>query len=192
MGKSKTILARKDILVSEVSGKVEAQESVLAGSDIKITWIGPNNSSDYITIVPKGADKKAYFNYKGTSYGSPLKLKAPDTPGNYEIRYVLNQSKKVLSRTSIKVTKVIAQLNAPATVKAGAKFQVTWQEPNYGSDYITIVPAGAKDSEYLDYSYTSKGSPATLKAPVKPGKYEIRYTLNQSRTALARTSIIIN
>lgn len=67
MGKSKTVLARKDILVSEISGKVEAQESVLAGSDIQITWIGPNNSSDYITIVPKGADEKAYFNYKGTS-----------------------------------------------------------------------------------------------------------------------------
>ena len=192
MGNSKTVLARKDILVSEVSGKVEAKESVFAGSDIQITWVGPNNSSDYITIVPKGTDEKTYFNYTYTSYGSPLKLKAPDTPGDYEIRYVLNQSKKVLTRTAIKVTKVTAQVNAPATVKAGAKFQVTWQGPNYGGDYVTIVPAGAKDSEYLDYSYTSKGSPATLKAPVKPGKYEVRYILNQSRTALARTSIIIN
>ena len=84
-----------------------------------------------------------------------------------------------------------AQVDAPATVKAGTKFQVTWQGPNYRSDYITIVPAGAKDSDYLNYSYTSKGSPATLKAPAKPGKYEVRYILNQSRTALARTSIVI-
>ena len=192
MGKSNTMLARKDFSVSEVSAKIEAKESVLAGSDIQITWIGPNNKSDYITIVPKGTDEKTFFTYKYTSYGSPLKLKAPDTPGDYEIRYILNQSKKVLTRTSIKVTKVSAQVDAPATVKAGAKFQVNWQGPNYQSDYITIVPAGAKDSVYLSYFYTSKGSPATLKAPVTPGKYEVRYILNQSRTALARTSIIIN
>ncbi len=192
MGTSRKVLARKDILVSEVSGKVEAKEAVLAGSDIQVTWIGPNNSGDYITIVPKGTDEKTYFNYTYTSYGSPLKLKAPDTSGDYEIRYILNQSKRVLARIAIKLTKASAQVNAPAIVKAGAKFQVNWQGPNYGSDYITIVPAGAKDSEYLSYAYTSQGNPATLKAPGKPGKYEIRYILNQSRTALARTSIIIN
>lgn len=192
MGTSKKVLARKNITVSEVTGKVEAKEAVPAGSDIQITWIGPNNSSDYITIVPKGADEKTYLNYTYTSYGSPLKLKAPDTPGDFEIRYVLNQSKKVLARTAIKVTQVGAQVIAPATVKAGTMFQVDWQGPNYQSDYITIVPAGAKDSEYLNYSYTSRGTPATLKAPVKPGNYEIRYILNQSRTALARASIIIN
>jgi len=191
MGKSRRVLARKDILVSEVSGKLEANETVPAGSDIQIIWIGPNNKSDYITIVPKGADEKAYFNYRYTSYGSPLKLKAPDKPGDYEIRYILNQSRTVLTKTPIKVTKVSAKVNAPATVKAEAAFKVNWQGPNYSSDYITIVPAGAKDSEYLSYAYTSRGSPVTLKAPVKPGKYEVRYILNQSRTALVRTSIII-
>jgi len=189
MGKSRKVLARRDILVSEVSGKVEAQESVFAGSDIQITWIGPNNSSDYITIVPKGTDEKTYFNYTYTSQGSPLKLKAPDKPGEYELRYVLNQSKKVLARTAIKVTKVSAKVNAPATVKAGTKFQVEWQGPNYPSDYITIVPEGAKEGEYLSYHYTSKGSPATLKAPVKPGEYELWYVLNQSKKVLARTAI---
>jgi len=191
MGQSRTVLARKDILVSKVSAKVEAKKAVPAGSDIQIIWIGPNNKSDYITIVPKGADEKAYFNYRHTSYGSPLKLKAPDKPGDYEIRYILNQSRTVLTKTDIKVTKVDAKVNAPATVKAGAAFKVTWQGPNYKSDYITIVPAGAKDSEYLSYAYTSRGSPASLKAPAKPGKYEVRYILNQSRTALVRTSIII-
>ncbi len=191
MGQSKRVLARKDILVSKVSAKVEAKEIVPAGSIIQVTWIGPNNRSDYITIVPKDADEKAYSNYKHTSYGSPLKLKAPDTPGDYEIRYILNQSRTILAKTVIKVTKVEAHVTAPATVKARAAFQVNWQGPNYQSDYITIVPAGAKDSEYQSYAYTSKGSPASLKAPAKPGKYEVRYILNQSRTALARTSIII-
>ena len=84
-----------------------------------------------------------------------------------------------------------AKVNAPATVKTGAAFKVNWQGPNYTNDYITIVPAGAKDSDYLSYSYTSNGSPATLKAPAKPGNYEIRYILNQSRTALARTFVVV-
>jgi len=191
MGQSRTVLARKDILVSKVSAKVEAKEAVPAGSNIQITWIGPNNKSDYITIVPKSANEKAYLNYTYTSSGSPLNLKAPDKPGDYEIRYILNQSRTILTKTDIKVTKVGAKVNAPATVKAGSAFKVNWQGPNYKSDYITIVPAGVKDSEYLSYAYTSKGSPASLKAPTKPGKYEVRYILNQSRTALARTVVTI-
>jgi Ca-activated chloride channel family protein len=192
MGKSRKVIARRDILVSEVSGKVEAKEAVPAGSYIQVIWTGPNNYGDYITIVPKGTAEKIFFNYTYAAKGSPLKLKAPDTPGDFEIRYVLNQSKRVLARTAIKLTKVTAQVNAPDTVKAGAEFQVTWQGPNYISDFVTIVPAGAKEKAYKNYFYTSKGSPATLKAPAKTGKYEVRYLLNQSRTVLARTSITVN
>ncbi|MCP4372887.1 MAG: VWA domain-containing protein [Deltaproteobacteria bacterium] len=191
MGQSRKVLARRDVSVSQVSAKVEAKKTVPAGSDIQVKWIGPNNKSDYITIVPKGADEKAYFNYTYTANGSPLKLKAPDKSGDYEIRYILNQSRTVLTKTDIKVAKVSAKVDAPATVKTGSSFKVNWQGPNYKGDYITIVLSGAKDSEYLSYANTTGGNSVTLKAPDKPGKYEVRYILNQSRTAIARTSVIV-
>ena len=159
---------------------------------IEVTWTGPNNKSDYITIVPKGTDEKTFFNYTYTSSGNPLKLKAPDKPGDYEIRYILNQSRTVLTKTSIKLAEVKAQVSAPASIKAGANFTVNWQGPNYKGDYITIVAKGAKDNTYLSYAYTSQGNPAKLKAPDKPGKYEVRYIVSQSRTALTRVSIVIS
>ena len=84
-----------------------------------------------------------------------------------------------------------AKVEAPASVATGADFKVIWQGPNYPRDYITIVPAGASDKEYMSYAYTSKGSPATIKAPDKPGEYEVRYILDQSRSALARVSVVV-
>ena len=129
--------------------------------------------------------------YSYTSSGSPSTLKAPDKPGDYELRYVLGQSKAILARTNVTLTPVSAKVEAPSSVAAGAKFNVTWEGPNYGGDYITIAPAGSKDKDYKGYTYTSSGTPATLKAPAQPGKYEVRYILSQSKTALARTPITV-
>ncbi len=191
MGQSRAVLAKRNISVTSVNGTVKVEAKVPAGSDIKVTWEGPDNKSDYITIVKKGAPEKSYKNYTYTSLGSPLKLKAPDQPGDYEVRYILNQSRTVLTKTNIEIIPVSAKLKAPASVKAGTEFRVEWDGPDYYGDYITIVSADAKDSAYLSYSYTSKGSPAILKAPDKPGKYEVRYILDQSRTALARVPITV-
>lgn len=45
------------------------------------------------------------------------------------------------------------------------------------------------DTAYTSYACTSKGSSVILKAPAKPGSYEVRYIVDQSRTALARTPV---
>ena len=37
------------------------------------------------------------------------------------------------------------------------------------------MPVGSPEGAYLDYEYTSVGSPITLTAPGQPGDYEIRY-----------------
>jgi len=191
MGQSRSVLVRANIAVTPVSARVKAPASVAAGANFKVDWTGPDNRGDYITLVPAGASEGEYMSYAYTSKGSPSNLKAPDKPGKYEVRYILDQSRTALARTNITVTTVSAKVKAPASVAAGSSFKVIWQGPNYRRDYITIVPAGASDREYMSYAYTSKGSPSTLKAPDKPGKYEVRYILDQSRTALARAPVIV-
>jgi uncharacterized caspase-like protein len=86
---------------------------------------------------------------------------------------------------------VEASLVPPSEVISGSFFKVNWNGPDNTGDYITIVPAGASDTEYMSCAYTSEGSPATLEAPDKPGQYEVRYILDQSRTALARAPIVV-
>jgi len=58
-------------------------------------------------------------------------------------------------------------------------------------DYVTIVPAGAGDDEYLSYAWTVSGTPAAIQTPDQPGEYELRYILDHSRTALVRTPILV-
>ena len=70
---------------------------------MSITWTGPNNPGDYITIVPKGLPDGQYRDYATTSNGSPLTVKAPKDAGDAEIRYMTGQGGKVLARIAIEV-----------------------------------------------------------------------------------------
>ena len=71
---------------------------------MSITWTGPNNSGDYITVVAKGTPDGQYGAYTVTSEGSPLKVKAPKEAGDGEIRYMSGQGGKVLARVGIRIT----------------------------------------------------------------------------------------
>ncbi len=170
---------------------VTAPESIIAGSAFQVTWKGPNKPSDYITIVPAGAKDSHYLSYAYTSKGSPSTLKAPVKSGKYEVRYILNNPKKVLARAFVEISQVKGMVKAPTVVKIGEKFKVSWKGPNYPNDYITIVPMGANEREYMSYAYTSNGTPAELQAPGKPGEYEVRYIIDQSRSAIARTPVTV-
>jgi Ca-activated chloride channel family protein len=54
-------------------------------------------------VVPAGAEEGKYLKYGYTRTGSPLKVQMPDEPGQYELRYVMGQSKRVLARLPIAV-----------------------------------------------------------------------------------------
>ncbi|MCP5048964.1 MAG: VWA domain-containing protein [bacterium] len=190
-GQSRKVLSRVKMTVTAVSATLDCPASAPAGSSVTVKWTGPDNQRDYITIVPKDAPDRKFLKYSYTSRGSPCTIQTADKPGQYEVRYIMNQSRKALVRRDITLTPVTAKVSAPATVKAGEKFRVSWEGPDYKRDYITIVEAGAPDRNYLGYALTKKGSPATLTAPKKPGKYEVRYMMSQSRTTLARTPITV-
>lgn len=84
-----------------------------------------------------------------------------------------------------------ATVKPPASVAAGAQFQVEWTGPNNPGDYVTIVPAGSPDSHFANHSYTRSGSPLELTALIEPGTAEVRYLTARSRTVLARAPITI-
>lgn len=190
-GQSRKALSRTSMEVTPVSGSLDFPSSVPAGSEFSVKWTGPDNPRDYITIVPKDAPDNKFLSYAYTKKGSPAVIRAADKPGEYEIRYIMSQSRTALVRKPITLTPVSAKISAPPSVKAGQKFQVQWEGPAYKRDYVAIAPVDSPDKKFLSYAYTSKGSPATLTAPKEPGKYEIRYVLTQSRTVLTRTAITV-
>ncbi|MDB5045979.1 MAG: putative Von Willebrand factor type domain protein precursor [Deinococcus sp.] len=155
---------------------LSAPEAAVSGSTIEVRWTGPNNSGDYVTVVPKGAAPGTYLNFFYTKAGNPGRLTVPVTPGEYEVRYNNDISGRVLSSLPLTLTASTYALEAPATAQAGSPIQVRWTGPNNARDYVTIVPKGAPVGTYLNYFYTQSGNPGQLKTPVVPGDYELRYS----------------
>ncbi|SOC04374.1 Ca-activated chloride channel family protein [Rhodobacter sp. JA431] len=173
---------------ASVSGPATAP----AGSRIMVDWTGPNAPQDKVMIVAVGETSDPHTDQAFTAKGSPVELRIATTPGQYELRYVMNARGKILARQPITVTAVEAALNAPDTAPAGTDLEVSWTGPNANRDYIALVPAGEDYRARVAYAYTGNGNPARFRAPPKPGAYELVYVLNDNGAReLARRPITL-
>ena len=140
-----------------------------------------------------GSQDGKYLGYTYTRQGSPLRLKLPLKPGDYEIRYIQNQDSTVLARHTITITAASASLSAADTALTGEPLLVQWEGPDYQNDYISVAEVGSDMGRYINYVRTNKGSPLRINMPGKPGQYEIRY-MAQGRpdTVLASRPVTVS
>ena len=184
-------LASRPITLEAAAAQLLAPSEIPAGSVVEVQWQGPDSPQDYITVVEAGAPEGSYNDYWRTNRGSPAQVTVPDALGNFELRYVLNQSGRTLASLPVTLTPVTASLDAPETIVPGGQFQVAWQGPDNPQDYITIVEAGAAEGSYTGYWRTNRGSPAQLAAPAEPGEYELRYVINRSGRTLSSVPVTV-
>ncbi len=186
----KTMLSRP-IKITAAEATVSAPASVAAGATFEVKWTGPNHERDYVTIGETAPGGRLYLDYKYSRSGSPVKLAAPEKPGDYEVRYILGVGDTVIARQPITIGEVTASVTAPAQVAAGAKFKVSWAGPNNPRDFVTLVTAGTREKTYQRYVYTDKGNTLEFTAPEEPGSYELRYATGQGYLTLARAPIAV-
>jgi hypothetical protein len=138
---------------------------------------------------------------------NPVSIVLPAEPGPYEIRYVGSSPRSVLASVPYQVTAITASIEGPASIAPDSRFDVAWTGPNKGGDFVTIVAADAAPRAYGSYVDARSGqtdktgrSVATLRAPAKSGRYELRYVQQGSQvigtrpievTATASTSVPI-
>ncbi len=189
MQQDREVIATRTIEVTDILASLDAPATATAGSTIQVGWQGPGYQNDFISVADMDDRGANSVNYSYTRDGNPVSLQMPVDPGQYEIRYILSQNRQILARVVIDVTPVGATIDAPASAAAGQTISVGWTGPDYDNDFISIAPVGAADNSYENYSYTREGAPVDLVMPVDPGQYEIRYIVNQDRTAIARTVI---
>lgn len=190
-GKQARVLARRPITIVTASVSLDAPDEVIAGAAVTIAWTGPNNTGDYITVVPKTMPDGQYGNYTNAAKGTPLKVTAPIHAGPAEIRYMSGSGAKVLARRAIAIVAADISLRAPAEATSGATVDVEWKGPNNPGDYFTIVPKSTKDGIAVRMVYTARGSPAKIPAPKDAGVCEVRYMSGQHNVVLARTEIVV-
>ncbi len=183
------VLLRQPVTVTAVEASVQGPAEAPAGALVQIGWTGPDYPRDYISVARVGDSGGTYVNYTYTEAGTPLGLKMPAAPGDYEVRYVLSQNNTVLALQPITVTSVTAALDAPPSAPAGGEVSVIWKGPGYPRDYIAVSRPG--DSGYQSYTYVEGGSPLVVALPEAPGTYELRYVMDQGSTVIATRPLIV-
>ena len=92
-------------------------------------------------MVKKGSPEGSYDAYVYVRPGK-LQLQLPGKPGEYELRVCAAASPyPTLARQALRIEGAAATVKAPASLKAGAQFEVAWSGPNNPRDYITIGDA---------------------------------------------------
>jgi Ca-activated chloride channel family protein len=102
-GQSKTILARQPLEVTPVAASLDYAADPVVGKELAVSWTGPANNRDYISVALPGSDDAAYLAYQYTKTGNPIVLTLPAAPGKYELRYVQGQSHTAIARRAITV-----------------------------------------------------------------------------------------
>ena len=191
-GRSRKILGRASLTITPIGITLEAVDESVAGSPIQISWSGPNNRGDYVTLVPKSAADDVSGKYIETSKGSPVKATTRIQPGDAEIRYISGQGRKVLARRALRIVPAKVTLDVPAEVVAGSPVDIIWTGPNHDDDFIVIIPKTAADTAWRRPLATRHGSPAKMTAPIEPGAAEVRYYSGEGYQVLARRPIKVS
>jgi hypothetical protein len=185
-GQKNRDLAEASIVVGSVAATLDAPVEVVAGSNFEVAFTKPEGSRGYIAIGEVEADGIDYQYGYQSARDKPVLLTAPDTAGDYSIRYIQQGNKDVvLATVALKVTPVSASLQVPESVVARSEFEVSWVGPDNPRDYIELEKDGVSSS----YAYTRRGNPVTLKAPDEPGEYPVIYMMNKRE--LARETVTV-
>lgn len=191
-GQGAKVLARRPLRIIAPEVSLSAPAQAVAGSALAVTWTGPANQGDYITVVTAATRDGQYGNYTTVNKGSPLDVTMLMEPGDAELRYMTGRGAQVLARRAIRIVAPEVTLDAPASAATGAPVSVKWTGPSNQGDYLTIVSKDTPDGQYGPYTMTTRGSPLTVNAPKAAGEAEVRYMSGQGAKVLARRPILIN
>jgi Ca-activated chloride channel homolog len=186
-----SVLARVVLQVGDAEASIDAPDTVPTGSKVKVTARGPVGSRHWIGFAPKGSPITAYLQYaRPTAAVSEVELMPPSEPGEYELRYVLNERERIIATRPITVVASSASVSGPETAMAGDTVKFKASGPEGSGHWIGFAPAGGDAGSYRDYvrpqGATTEG---TLMAPTEAGDYELRYVLNEREKVVASQAI---
>lgn len=181
-----TPLFEVPITVTQPQVSLTAPTEADVSQMIEVAWVGPDTPGDFIGIGKVGAGGSGQWrNYAATESGNPARLMMPSEPGDYLIKYFLNQDNTAIYEVPITLREPEVSLSAPASAEVSTMIEVAWTGPNTPGDFIGVGKVGAGGSgQWRNYAETSTGNPVRLQVPAEPGDYVIKYFLDQRNTPL--------
>jgi len=187
-GRSFKVLARSPLEVYAPIVGLMAPSPAPGSETIDVRWWGPAEPLDVITLTAQDAEGADYLDWASPEDGSPARLRLPQEPGDYEIRY-LTAGRDIAGVLPLEVKSVDVSIDVPKTVRVGERMRVAWSGPNSPDDFLILVRKGEKVSRHLDFIFVSEGSPTTMAAPKRPGFFEVRYIATHPRRVLFSVTV---
>jgi len=98
----RTPISETPIRVAPVAASVTAPATAKAGDMLEVGWTGPDYRGDYIGIGRAGeTGGRQWEEFTRTREGNPVMLQMPDMPGDYVIRYFLDQDRTPVAEVPI-------------------------------------------------------------------------------------------
>ncbi|HWA26752.1 MAG TPA: hypothetical protein VG734_13930 [Lacunisphaera sp.] len=190
-GRGQWMLARVPITITAVAATVEPVATVPAGAWIEVKWTGPARDGDFITVASHGQAPSASLGRTVVKEGNPLKVRAPNDAGVFEVRYVLGRGYRVLATAPVTTTAITAEIPSPGSGVAGTELSVAWKGPGYPEDAITVARADQPLNANVAFATVRKGNPLKLRLPKEAGTYELRYIFGRGNRVLAKTPVTV-
>ncbi len=104
-GRAGRVLARQPIEITPLDVVLVVPDRVPADRRFSVTWSGPAQDGDLITVAPAGSLPMRMLDWAPVSLGSPITLAAPSEPGHYEVRYLSPGDRKALGSAGFEVVR---------------------------------------------------------------------------------------
>lgn len=191
LNENERVIASRPIAVVPSEVVVSGPASVMAGDVYRFEARGPVDARHWIGFAAADSGPGDYRDYRRPD-GSPASgvLSAPIEPGNYELRYVLNEGERVAASQRVTVTPAKATLTPAGTPLAGQPLRVAFSGPRGAGTWIGFVRAGTLD--YVSYASVQPDGEAVVEvtAPAEPGGYELVFVVGE--TPVARQAISVS
>jgi Ca-activated chloride channel homolog len=184
------------IEVTEIEVSISAPAEVVANTHFELELSEPAVGHIVIVDADRAEDdivSRSMRMRNSVSGDRVVRRRAPDQPGEYEIRYHAREDRRLLASTAITVVETKATLAAPGEAKAESEVEI---EVNGGvSGHLVIVRADRAEDDIVSRYQRIRNSVdgddgvVTRTAPEDPGEYEIRYYTSGERRLIARSPL---
>lgn len=181
------------------SYRLTATPNVVApGATVAVNYTAAQgNAGDWVGMYRVGEGNQTFLAWQranGTTSGT-MSFTMPTTRGQYEFRYLTNNSYTDVARSN--QVQVGAVATAALTVNTsavmpGGQVTVNFTAANpTNSDWIGLYAVGSSNNSFIAYqwNYGRTAGSLTFTMPTTPGQYEFRYLTNSSYTDLARSRV---
>ena len=97
------IAQAQPLTVTKVSATLDGPRTAAAGSKIQVRWTGPANRQDFVAIASPEQRGELSLDYRELDDTGVVELQMPDTPGDYELRYVIRTDNQVIAVVPITI-----------------------------------------------------------------------------------------